>query len=84
MERNDYLKLAQRANMLPRGARDFRPNCPDELRVIFAGGEYYPLSLRIWFMPDGTPKHSAELVDCKSATMVTAPLEKVERKAVSE
>lgn len=27
MERNDYLKLAQRANMLPRGTRDFRPNC---------------------------------------------------------
>ena len=84
MERNDYLTLAQRANMLPKGARDFRPNCPDELRVIFAGGEYYPLSLRIWFMPDGSPKHSAELVDCKSATMVTAPLHEVKRKVVSE
>lgn len=84
MERNDYLKLAQRANMLPKGARDFRPNCPDELRVIFAGGEYYPLSLRIWFMPDGTPKYSAELVDCKSATIATVPLERVERKVAAE
>lgn len=77
MERNDLLILAQKTARLPRKEFDWR-DVPEEMRVLYQGGEYYAVGYQIRFKPNGEPIHSAILQDCKARqSLVYAPLKEV-------
>ena len=80
MERNDLLILAQRTARLPRKEFDWR-DVPEEMRVLYQGGEYYAVGYQIRFHPNGEPIHSAILQSCKARqSLVYAPLSEVSMK----
>lgn len=57
MERKKYLDLCQKNSVYP-----------ESETIIYQGGSYYPLALKIWFDKDGVVKNTAEVVDCISKT----------------
>lgn len=80
MERNQLLIMAQKTALLPRLEQDWR-DVPDDLQVVYQGGNYYPVGYQITFRPNGEPIHSAILQDCKARqSLVYAPLNEVTAK----
>lgn len=80
MERNQLLIMAQKTALLPRLEQDWR-DVPDDLQVVYQGGNYYPVGYQIKFRPNGEPIHSAILQDCKARqSLVYAPLSEVTAK----
>ena len=53
IERKTYLEMCQRVAILPRGVQNLKQNVPDELKVVYEGIAYYPMSLDISFDEDG-------------------------------
>ena len=80
MERNDLLILAQKTARLPRKEFDWR-DVPEEMRVLYQGGEYYAVGYQIRFHPNGEPIHTAILQACNTwGTLIYAPLSEVSMK----
>ena len=80
MERNDLLILAQKIARLPRLEQDWR-DVPDDMQVVYRGGNYYPVGYQITFKSNGEPIHSAILQSCKARqSLVYAPLSEVSMK----
>ena len=59
MERKRYLELCQRNAIYPKS-----------VIVEYNGGDYYPVSLMIWFNSSGETQNTAKLIDknCHSET----------------
>lgn len=80
MERNQLLIMAQKTARLPRLEQDWR-DVPEEMRVLYQGGEYYAVGYQITFRPNGEPIHTAILQSCKARqSLVYAPLSEVSMK----
>lgn len=82
MDRNEYLLMCRECAMLERGRYGNPISCPDELRVVWDGMEFWPCSYRIDFeVGTGRPLHVAIFRDLRADSIAGAPLEQVERKA---
>lgn len=53
IERKTYLEMCQKVSVLPSGVLGIKQNVPDDLKVVYEGIEYYPVSLDISFDKDG-------------------------------
>ena len=78
MQRTEYLKLCQKVSVLKNGICGIKENMPDELKVIYNGIAYYPVSYELSF-DNGQPTHIAILHDLNANSINNASLEKVEK-----
>ena len=76
MDRKLYLELSQKVSVLKNGICGIKENVPDELKVIYNGIAYYPVSYELSF-DDGKPTHTAILHDLKANSIMNVDLEKV-------
>lgn len=56
MDRKKYLELCQKNAVQP-----------NSVILIYQGGRYYPLALKIWFNGNGETNNTAEMVDCSAS-----------------
>lgn len=54
---------------------------PDDLRVIWRGSEYYPISYTLSFAPDGTTRHGATIHDINASSIIMVALDELTEKA---
>lgn len=76
MQRDIFLQMAQKVSVLKNGICGIKENVPDELKVIYNGILYYPVSYELSF-DKGQPTHTAILHDLKANSITSANLEKV-------
>ena len=76
MQRTEYLELCQKVSVLKNGICGIKENVPDELKVIYNGIAYYPVSYELSF-DQGQPTHIAILHDLNANSITNASLEKV-------
>ena len=76
MDRKLYLELCQRVSVLKNGICGIKENVPDELKVIYNGIAYYPVSYELSF-DNGKPTHTAILHDLQANSITSADLERV-------
>lgn len=76
MDRKLYLELCQRVSVLKNGICGIKENVPDELKVIYNGIAYYPVSYELSF-DNGKPTHTAILHDLKANSITSADLGRV-------
>lgn len=76
MDRKLYLELSQKVSALKNGICGIKENVPDELKVIYNGIAYYPVSYELSF-DNGKPTHTAILHDLKANSITSADLERV-------
>ena len=78
MQRNEFLKMCQKASVLPDGAMHTKKDVPKKLRVIFDGHEYYPEYLEIKF-DNGNVRNIAVLHELQANCRMCVPLDLVEK-----
>ena len=76
IERNEFLQMCQKVSVLKSGICGIKENVPDELKVIYNGIAYYPISYKLSF-DNGRPTHTAILHDLKANCIMNANLETV-------
>ena len=77
MDRKLYLELCQRVSLLKNGICGIKENVPDELKVIYNGIAYYPVSYELSFDDKGNVRHTAILHDLKANSIMNVNLERV-------
>ena len=77
MQRTEYLKLCQKVSVLKKGICGIKENVPDELKVIYNGIAYYPVSYELSFDDKGNVRHTAILHDLKASSITSADLGRV-------
>ena len=78
MNRDEYLKICQKVSVLKNGICGIKENVPNELKVIYNGIAYYPVSYELSF-DNGKPTHTAILHDLKANSITNANLERVDK-----
>ena len=78
MDRKLYVELCQKVSMLKSEICGIKENVPDELKVIYNGIAYYPVSYELSF-DNGKPTHTAILHDLYANSRTEADLERVEK-----
>lgn len=76
MDRKLYLELSQKVSVLKNGICGIKENVPDELKVIYNGIAYYPVSYELSF-DNGKPTHTAILHALTANSITMAKLERV-------
>ena len=76
MNRKLYLELCQKVSVLKNGICGIKENVPDELKVIYNGIAYYPVSYELSF-DNGKPTHTAIVHDLNANAITHAKLERV-------
>ena len=76
MNRKLYIELCQKVSVLKNGICGIKENVPNELKVIYNGIAYYPVSYELSF-DNGKPTHTTILHDLKSNSITRADLGKV-------
>ena len=76
MQRTEYLELCQKVSVLKNGICGIKENVPNELKVIYNGIKYYPVSYELSF-DNGKPTHTAILHDLKANSITNADLKRV-------
>lgn len=76
MQRDIFLQMCQKVSVLKNGICSIKENVPDELKVIYNGIAYYPVSYELSF-DNGKPTHKAILHDLKANSIMNADLKKV-------
>lgn len=77
MERNEFLKLCQRASVLPDGIMHTKRAVPSDLLVEYENRQYYPEYLEIKF-DSGQARNIAVLHELQANCRLCVPLESVE------
>ena len=77
MQRDIFLQLCQKVSVLKNGICGIKENVPDELKVIYNGIAYYPVSYELSFDDKGNVRHTAILKDLKANSVVYAMLENI-------
>lgn len=77
MDRKLYLELCQKVSVLKNGICGIKENVPDELKVIYNGIAYYPVSYELSFDDKGNVRHTAILHDLNANAITYANLERV-------
>ena len=76
IERNEFLRMCQKVSVLKNGICGVKENVPDELKVIYNGIAYYPVSYEL-ACDNWKPTHTAILHDLKANSITNADLGKV-------
>ena len=77
MDRKLYLELCQKVSVLKNGICGIKENVPDELKVIYNGIAYYPVSYELSFDDKGNVRHTAILHDLSANSIMNVNLERV-------
>lgn len=77
MQRDIFLQLCQKVSVLKNGISGIKENVPDELKVIYNGIAYYPVSYELSFDDKGNVIHTAILKDLKANSLLYCRLEDV-------
>jgi hypothetical protein len=77
MDRTEFLQMCQKLSMLKSGICGIKENVPDELKVIYNGIAYYPVSYELSFGDKGNVRHTAILHDLKANSIMNVDLGKV-------
>lgn len=77
MQRDIFLQLCQKVSVLKNGISGIKENVPDELKVIYNGIAYYPVSYELSFDDKGNVIHTAILKDLKANSLLYCGLEDV-------
>ena len=77
IERNEFLQMCQKVSVLKNGVCGIKENVPDELKVIYNGIAYYPVSYELSFDDKGNVRHTAILHDLKANSIMNVNLERV-------
>lgn len=77
IERKKYLEMCQRVAMLPSGVQNLKQNVPDNLKVVYDGIVYYPVSLDISFDKDGKVINTAILHSLTANSIIERNLKDV-------
>lgn len=81
IDRKEYLNMARDCAMLKsEGMYHVKKNVPDELRVIWKWGEYYPQQYVLGFNNDGTVNHVAVIHSLTANSVWYVPLSEISRK----
>lgn len=81
IDRKLYLTMCRDCAILREEAtHGIKKNVPDELRVVWKGGEYYPQQYVLGFNDDGTVSHVAVLHSLSANSVVYVPLSEISRK----
>jgi hypothetical protein len=76
MERNEFLKLCQKASVLPDGIMHTKKNVPNDLLVEYENHQYYPEYLEIKF-DNGQVRNIAVIHELRTNCRMCVPLEDV-------
>ena len=83
VDRAQYLQMCRQCAIIKdRDSYGLIDGVPDDLRVIYNGIEYYPLSYTLSFEQDGTTRHSATVHDLRANSTITVRLDELTIKAV--
>ena len=77
MQRDIFLQLCQKVSVLKNGICGIKENVPNELKVIYNGIAYYPVSYELSFDDKGNVRHTAILHDLKANSIMNVDLGKV-------
>ena len=77
MDRKLYIELCQKVSVLKNGVCGIKENVPDELKVIYNGIAYYPVSYELSFDDKGNVRHTAILHDLKANSITSSDLGRV-------
>lgn len=77
MDRTEFLQMCQKLSMLKSGICGIKENVPDELKVIYNGIAYYPVSYELSFDDKGNVRHTAILHDLNANSIMNVNLERV-------
>ena len=77
IERKKYLEMCQKVSVLPSGVLGIKQNIPDDLKVIYDGVAYYPMSINIGFDNDGKVINVAIIHSLKANSTISAKLEDI-------
>ena len=77
MDRTEFLQMCQKVSVLKNGICGIKENVPDELKVIYNGIAYYPVSYELSFDDKGNVRHTAILHDLNANSIMNVNLERV-------
>ena len=77
MQRDIFLQMCQKVSVLKNGICGIKENVPNELKVIYNGIAYYPVSYELSF-DNGKPTHTAILHDLKANCVVRANFQEID------
>ena len=78
IERKKYLEMCQMVAVLPSGVFGIKQNVPDNLKVVYEGIAYYPVSVDISFDKDGKVINKAIIHSLHANSIIEANLKDVE------
>lgn len=76
MDRTQFLEICQKVSVLKDGICKIKQNVPDDLKVIYNGIVYYPVSYELSFN-NGQPTHTAILHALQANGITKCNLERV-------
>ena len=77
MQRDIFLQMCQRVAVLPSGVQNLKQNVPDNLKVVYEGIAYYPVSLDISFDKEGNAINTAILHSLTANSVIERNLKDV-------
>lgn len=77
MQRDIFLQMCQKVSVLPSGVLGIKQNIPNDLKVIYDGVAYYPVSINIGFDNDGKVINAAIIHSLKANSTISAKLEDI-------
>ncbi len=77
IDRKTYLEMCQKVAVLPSGVLGIKEKVPEDLKVIYDGIVYYPLSLEISFDKDGKVINTAILHSLTANSIIERNLKDV-------
>jgi hypothetical protein len=77
IDRKTYLEMCQKVAVLPSGVLGIKEKVPDDLKVVYDGVAYYPLSLEISFEKDGKVINTAILHSLTANSIIERNLKDV-------
>lgn len=80
MDRTEFLKICQKAAVIPKLAGAELKHCCENVIVSHNGVDYYPEGYMLTFDNKGNPKHTAILHSLKANSVISASLDKVQKK----
>lgn len=80
MDRRQYLLMCRECAILEKKERGTLLDCPDELKVVWRGMEFYPLSLTIEFDKKGNAVNYCRMHDLMADSTAGAELWEIEPK----
>jgi hypothetical protein len=78
IERKIYLEMCQRVAILSSGVQNLKQNVPDNLKVIYDGISYYPVSLDISFDKCGNVINTAIIHSLYANSVIERNLKDIE------